>query len=246
MVRTPRQARVNSTFFRPEQAESTAGTEKRTRLQYDDDKPVAKKKRNRNKADQSKKTALHASTAPELDHAEKVVSRKLVDQFDLPDDENTREYNAEVTADVATIKKTEKRKFDKGAVKAVVGAIGVRNAAKKREKDAKKAAKKKSTPRPKLEAYTKRINGTLSARGLTCLCGCDAPTHTPDARFISGHDAKLRAAVFAGGMVSDLLPIIIRPFFDNGETVAGLRLDKRAGKLINTKTEESEDEETEE
>lgn len=77
-------------------------------------------------------------------------------------------------------------------------------------------------PKPTSKApYAVRRNGLLSAFGLPCLCGCGAPTHTEEARFLSGHDAKLRKAVLLLGAP---LPDVVRPFFEHGETVAGLAL----------------------
>lgn len=53
----------------------------------------------------------------------------------------------------------------------------------------------------------------LSPRGLPCLCGCGTATHTPAARFLSGHDAKLRKLAFATGLKLSALPEICQPFF---------------------------------
>jgi hypothetical protein len=76
-------------------------------------------------------------------------------------------------------------------------------------------------PKPTLQALQIRKNGLMSARGLTCLCGCGAPTHTADARFLSGHDAIMRRNVLLKG---EPVPAIIRPFFEAGEVIAGMRL----------------------
>jgi hypothetical protein len=71
-----------------------------------------------------------------------------------------------------------------------------------------------------------------SAKGIPCLCGCGAATTTDAARFLSGHDAKLRKAVLAAAGSWDAVPVIARPFFlfdagqDDGAT-AGLALDDR-------------------
>lgn len=66
------------------------------------------------------------------------------------------------------------------------------------------------------------------ATGLPCLCGCGAPTATPAARFLSGHDAKLRKAVLKAGLAWDAVPVAARPFFladrAEGEATAGLFL----------------------
>jgi hypothetical protein len=80
----------------------------------------------------------------------------------------------------------------------------------------------------------KMANGRLSARGLTCLCGCGGATVQRDARFISGHDAKMRAEVRRAGMVPEALPEIARPFFANGEALGGLML--VGGVLVDVKT----------
>lgn len=100
-------------------------------------------------------------------------------------------------------------------------------AAAERAKRAAKAAvatpkqdKPKGTGPAKLAAYDRRLDGTLSARGLACLCGCGEPTTTSDARFRAGHDAKMRAAIIRGGSI----PEIVLPMFLNGETIAGLAL----------------------
>jgi hypothetical protein len=66
-----------------------------------------------------------------------------------------------------------------------------------------------------------RANGKPSARGLTCLCGCDQPTHTDEAWFLSGHDAILRREVLRKG---EPLPEIVRPFYETGLTIAGMVL----------------------
>jgi hypothetical protein len=83
-----------------------------------------------------------------------------------------------------------------------------------------KAAKAK-TPTP---ARTHNKNGVRLALGLTCLCGCGAPTHTTHARFVSGHDAKLRRGIKAAGFEWTACPEIIRPFYEDGEVIAGLAL----------------------
>ena len=75
-------------------------------------------------------------------------------------------------------------------------------------------------PRPVLTAYAVRANGRLSARGLACLCGCGEATTTPDARFRSGHDQRMRVAILRGGEI----PALALPFFTAGETMAGLQL----------------------
>jgi len=98
----------------------------------------------------------------------------------------------------------------------------VAKVAKKSVKSAKKAEPK--APRPKLTSYSVRKDGTLSARGLTCLCGCRSMTVTNDARFVSGHDAKMRQAILTSEDRLAAIPEIVLPFFQNKETIAGLRL----------------------
>lgn len=67
------------------------------------------------------------------------------------------------------------------------------------------------------------------ARDLPCLCGCGNPTTTRDARFLSGHDAKLRKAVLEARGSWDAVPELARPFFlwdaSKGGATAGLRVD---------------------
>jgi hypothetical protein len=75
-------------------------------------------------------------------------------------------------------------------------------------------------------------NGRLSARGLSCLCGCGGATVQRDARFLSGHDAKMRAEVRRAGMVPAALPEIARPFFENGEALGGLMLVEMDGTAV--------------
>lgn len=68
----------------------------------------------------------------------------------------------------------------------------------------------------------------LSAAGLPCLCGCKQDTITSAARFLPGHDAKLRKTVIKAGLAWDAVPEIARPFFladrAEGEATAGLFL----------------------
>lgn len=73
-----------------------------------------------------------------------------------------------------------------------------------------------ATPAPR-----KNAAGKLSAKGLPCLCGCGLATVTPTARFLSGHDAKLRKTILVDGAE---IPEVVRPFFDNGETIGGMVL----------------------
>jgi hypothetical protein len=128
------------------------------------------------------------------------------------------------------------------ALDPATGATVLTPKAKKAPKVAKQAkapkvAKAPAPKRPKLTGYDKRQDGTLSARDLTCLCGCGSSTVTNDARFISGHDAKMRQTILTSSddasEQANAIPAIVRPFFDNGETVAGLRL--RGSKVVDVK-----------
>lgn len=112
----------------------------------------------------------------------------------------------------------------------------------KKAKVATPKVEKVAKPKPKPEeAYDIKKNGKMSARGLTCLCGCGAPTQTRDARFLSGHDSKMRQAILDGGAT----PAIVLPFFEAGEVIAGLKLVK--GKMVDCKrTSTSEGDESDE
>lgn len=71
----------------------------------------------------------------------------------------------------------------------------------------------------------KNAAGRPTARNLTCLCGCGKPTHTDEAWFLSGHDAKLRKAIVDGKLTIEQVPEIVRPFFRLGSPIAGLLLE---------------------
>lgn len=81
-----------------------------------------------------------------------------------------------------------------------------------------------STPKAKVA----KVDGP-SAAGLPCLCGCGSPTQTPNARFLSGHDARLRKVVIEAGLAWSAVPDAARPFFladrAKGNATAGLFLD---------------------
>ena len=80
--------------------------------------------------------------------------------------------------------------------------------------------------------------GRPTARRLTCLCGCGEPTHTDEAWFKSGHDAKLRKLVLdhtEDRQTIEVLPAIVIPFFKLGAPIAGLQLEAETGRLIDTK-----------
>lgn len=88
----------------------------------------------------------------------------------------------------------------------------------------------KDEPNPEKPTHNKA--GRRLATGLTCLCGCGAPTQTKKARFISGHDAKLRKLILGyedGAEAWNNCPDIIRPFYLDGEEVAGLALVEEDG-----------------
>lgn len=73
--------------------------------------------------------------------------------------------------------------------------------------------------------------GRLTARGLTCLCGCGQATVTYEAKFVSGHDAKLRKRLLEG----EEIPAIILPFFEvEGTVIAGLALE--GGEIVDMRT----------
>jgi hypothetical protein len=130
----------------------------------------------------------------------------------------------EITTTVDRLPKrsTSKRsKIEKAAPEAVNAAV--RTVKPKVKKEAK-------PPRPKITAHSILASGKMSARGLTCLCGCGAPTMTQDARFLPGHDAKMRAAILShptAAARTKAIPEIIRPFFRHGETIAGLWLNEQ-------------------
>jgi hypothetical protein len=77
--------------------------------------------------------------------------------------------------------------------------------------------------------------GRPDARGLTCLCGCGDPTHRDEAMFKSGHDARLRKNVIFGKLDRNGLPLIVRPWFDLREPIAGLLLDEDGVTILDVK-----------
>lgn len=77
--------------------------------------------------------------------------------------------------------------------------------------------------------------GRPTARGLTCLCGCGAPTHRDDAWFLSGHDARLRKNVIFNKLDLTGLPGIVVPFFKLGAPIAGLQLDADGVTILDVK-----------
>jgi len=86
------------------------------------------------------------------------------------------------------------------------------------------AARKAARNQPVEDGQPRRLaSGRLSARGLPCLCGCGASTTQREARFLSGHDARMRSAIIKGGLDPALIPSIARPFFEDGP-IAGLLL----------------------
>lgn len=134
------------------------------------------------------------------------------------------------TTDTAV--ETQKTEISESASKAIAEyrAAKAAKAAKSAERKAARAEGQEAVAdgRPR-----KMANGRLSARGLTCLCGCGNATVQRDARFISGHDAKMRAEVRRAGMVPEALPEIARPFFENGEALGGLMMVE--GALVDVK-----------
>lgn len=94
---------------------------------------------------------------------------------------------------------------------------------------APKAERGPAAERVVLTAYAPRKNGRLSARDLPCLCGCGNPTTTPDARFLSGHDQRMRVAILRGGEV----PELALPFYTAGEVMAGLQMvEQEDGEMV--------------
>ena len=80
--------------------------------------------------------------------------------------------------------------------------------------------------------------GNPDARGLACLCGCGLPTVRDEALFVSGHDAKLRAAVLAlpgERQVLGSLPFFAQAFVREAGPVAGLLLAEDGERLLDTK-----------
>lgn len=72
----------------------------------------------------------------------------------------------------------------------------------------------KSAKSAPAEAPEKASKGP-SAKGLNCLCGCGQPTVTDSARFIPGHDAKLKALlqrVERGEEPKSAIPEEAKPF----------------------------------
>lgn len=54
-----------------------------------------------------------------------------------------------------------------------------------------------------------------SAKGLPCLCGCGQPTRTEKAKFIPGHDAKLKGVLLKverGELPKSAVPDVAKPF----------------------------------
>jgi hypothetical protein len=95
--------------------------------------------------------------------------------------------------------------------------------AERARRDAERAAKKVAASST-ADGPKRLASGRLSARGLPCLCGCGASTTTRDARFLSGHDAKMRAAILKQGLATSAIPDVALPFFKDGGAIAGLLL----------------------
>lgn len=73
---------------------------------------------------------------------------------------------------------------------------------------------------------TPAASDPLDATNLPCLCGCEQETVRAVARFLPGHDAKLRALVLRGRLRVEAVPAVALPFFQNDpEPVAGLVLE---------------------
>lgn len=90
--------------------------------------------------------------------------------------------------------------------------------------------------------------GRLVAKGMTCLCGCGEETVTPNAKFISGHDSKLRKFLLSPEVKGRIdLAVKLNPAVQTAllwmteEPLAGVRV---SGKhLIDMKAEDGEGDE---
>jgi hypothetical protein len=85
---------------------------------------------------------------------------------------------------------------------------------------AKKATAPAKAATPAKAAPAKKDDGKLSAKGLSCLCGCGQATLTDSARFIPGHDAKLKSVLLKverGELTEPSIPKIARPFLQKSK-----------------------------
>lgn len=87
-----------------------------------------------------------------------------------------------------------------------------RVAAKPTPAPAKSAPVKAATP---AKATEEKKDKGPSAKGLPCLCGCGQPTVTDSAKFIPGHDAKLKGLLLKverGEVKKSEIPEVAKPF----------------------------------
>jgi hypothetical protein len=91
------------------------------------------------------------------------------------------------------------------------------------KKAAPEAPAKKAAPAENNEVQkTSTANKGPSAKGLSCLCGCGQPTKTDAAKFIPGHDARLKSLLLKierqedGKKKSDV-PEIAKPFLQKSK-----------------------------
>jgi len=89
---------------------------------------------------------------------------------------------------------------------------------------ARKTAKTK-TATPKSSTNGRLKSGRLSSKGMTCLCGCGGATATDGARFITGHDARLKGVLgrIANGAKrdGDVIPSDARAFLQEDRGMVG-------------------------
>lgn len=71
-----------------------------------------------------------------------------------------------------------------------------------------------------------------SAKGLPCLCGCGQPTITDSARFIPGHDAKLKGLLLKverGELKKSAIPEVAKPFLQKSAMSGAYSLPTESG-----------------
>lgn len=127
-------------------------------------------------------------------------------------------------------KKTKKAK--KGD--ATVGKKLDKALSKGKKARAKKAKKAKQEVDESEEDETRLRSGRLSSKMLTCLCGCGEETATPGARFLTGHDARLKGRLIRmyeeRPLDEDEIPEIALPFLAEEDGLCGFRMYKKTPK----------------
>lgn len=113
--------------------------------------------------------------------------------------------------------------------------------AKKATKTTKATKTVKKTPTTKKGEPDRLKSGRLSSKGIPCLCGCGDPTATDGARFLTGHDARLKGRMRRIASESEKkgdspLPKIALPFLREEPGIAGFGMDE-AGALFEYETE---------